>query len=321
MSSGRGGRRVRCGRRGVVACARRYRGCSPLRPRAGHVPPRRWRACGPVTSGSVMLACGSGQVGQLGTRALAARRSSCFAFCLALPAARGCAGTASAGAGFFGLCQAPQAAQPVSFTAGHRAPALMQSTGQAGTQSSQPVQSRGPPRCACALLRAHDAVHRTGLDAQRAADAPGFVHQRATVRGASTPHGPGRAAAPVRPVMPGPGARMPSSPPGGHWLIRAWPAATGLCIGRGNPDNRSVCTGFCGSSGVQAVCQRQIPQIGRQVWQRGPGRQAGAGGQGSPPDYPRAVPGRAGAQAADLRARALRAGLAVYHRCGGVRAP
>ena len=62
----------------------------------------------------------------------------------------------------------------------------MQSTGHTGTHSSQPVHSASITVC-IRLRRADDAVDRAGLDAQRAADAPGLVDRPRAVRGPSAP--------------------------------------------------------------------------------------------------------------------------------------
>jgi hypothetical protein len=97
----------------------------------------------------------------------------------------------------------------------------MQSTGQAGTHSSQPVHC-GVDHGVHQLGRADDAVHRAGLDAQRAADAPGFVDDGQRARpscpgGVQRQHGPAADQADSR--------TMPSAPPGGQRLMAASPLA------------------------------------------------------------------------------------------------
>ena len=107
-----------------------------------------------------------------------------------------------------------QASQPV------RSPlaptSAMQSTGQTGTHSSQPVQSSSIDDVH-PLGRADDRVDRARLQAERAADAPGLVdHARARAAPSLPQLGSrGRAGRPVSRAR----RSMPSAPPGGQRLI------------------------------------------------------------------------------------------------------
>ena len=74
-----------------------------------------------------------------------------------------------------------------------------------------------------ALGGADDAVHWAGLDAQRAADAPGFVDDGQGHAGLRARNwlSSGRTSRPVRRAS----RTTPSAPPGGQRLMSAWPTA------------------------------------------------------------------------------------------------
>ena len=113
---------------------------------------------------SASLACG------LGGQALVV---------LALLARQALAGAARSARAPRRPAPALQACQPVRSAV--TVTSAMQSTGQAGMHSSQPVHSASITVC-MQLGRADDAVDRAGLDAQRAADAPGLVDHRQRAR-------------------------------------------------------------------------------------------------------------------------------------------
>ena len=102
----------------------------------------------------------------------------------------------------------------------------MQSTGHTGRHSSQPVHCAAITVCIC-LARADDAVDRAGLDAQGAADAPGFVDARQPQRAFAAAVGiQRRDAAPVIAAS----RSMPSAPPGGQRLMAAVAGGNGLGV-------------------------------------------------------------------------------------------
>jgi hypothetical protein len=108
-----------------------------------------------------------------------------------------------------------------------------------------------------ALGRADDAVDRAGLDAQRAADAPGLVDDGQR-RGPSWPW-PGRAAAPggrsVRQACDAFGAAGRAAVDGGLAVAR-WPRHS-----RGSPGSRSACT-------ASAAAARRCASVGRGIARR-----------------------------------------------------
>ena len=97
----------------------------------------------------------------------------------------------------------------------------MQSTGQAGTHSSQPVHSISITVCMRLWL---PTMQSTGQALMHRVQP---MHQASSIQ--ATPRGPSRplAALSGRSTWPVNAAsrRTPSAPPGGHWLMAAAPAA------------------------------------------------------------------------------------------------